>query len=273
MVVRSLHRWFHGLPVDDVAYPYSVLYKEQTTTNLTALSTLPVFLDYNSQMTGHGDRRASIWLCGKLQAMGGNIEQLWPPPEKEFLWGERERAQLEPMFDWIVKEETNGGQTHFSHPAAQGIFFPESIKDSLLKGFAVRAPQDPELATWLNQWSSLWKAYRGADLPKVLATTPEPATVVTSRVLNDHDLEDLSSGSFFPGNPQIMATNTKRPVQNGQIFGFRLTQARLPTIVEVFRGSNATGTLPRIDLLVDGCCKGALWEKVNEKWIRVNVWL
>jgi hypothetical protein len=224
-------------------------------------------------MAGHGDRDGSIWLCDKLKSMGGDVEQLWPTPEQYYVWGERERTQLVPIFDWVERKDRADRSKRPSLATAEAMTMNRSVKASLLKGFAVRTPEDSALVSWMTQWSLLWASFRGTSWSQGSFGEFVPTSVVTGRVLNARDIQALQRGSFFIGKPQLQTPDMLYSITNDQLWGFRLTQSQKPTVVEVFRSQATSGPMPNIDLVVDGCCQGALWKKVDGNWVLADVWL
>lgn len=272
IIARTKHRWFQGLAVDRVTYPMTVLEQEQTTSLLGQLAKLPVYLVYNMDLPGHGDRYESKRLCDLLAELGGDLEQHWPVPEKAYFWAERARQAFEPMFDWVVSKEVahpmDGVEREESSPSAKA----ETVKAAMLDGFSVRMPTDPVLAEWMNRWGRLWSSFRG-ERWALESPSRSARTVVSGHVLGNQDVDMIKSGDFFSGTPQEDKRSLSSVTDQDELFGFRVIPSNAPASVELLRSSNATRNLPYIDLLVDGCCRGVLWRRKDGQWVLVNLWL
>jgi hypothetical protein len=270
IVERGAHRWMKGLDIDDLSYPSVVLKAEQTNTRLSSLRQTPVLILYDADVPGHGDRVGCRILCEDLVSMGGSLDARWPEPSNDFRWGESARVEEKNLLQWVrLNKDIVSRSRNSPHLTISGDR-PDTVKTALLKGFAVDKPADAVLAHWFDQWSARWSSFRGS--PWLFSSSERVAhTIVVSCVLVSGE-DPLTRGrGFFSGEPQLPEyLQNERPVSEA-LWGFRLVPGR--QMVEVFRTVDACKDLPRVDLLVDGCCTGAVWRLTPKGWVLAQLWL
>ncbi len=137
-------------------------------------------------------------------------------------------------------------------------------------GFDVEKPEDARLLDWLSNWRQIWANFRGEpwafkSLGKANATT------IFARVLKSADSEAFRNEFFMPGERQLKTTIVIDPDKD-ELWGFRLCLDTTPISVEVFCSESAI-SLPPVELMVDGCCRGAIWKCIKGRWELAELWL
>lgn len=270
VIRRSRWRWISGLRLDDPHYPAEVLAAEQTDLSFERLRGVPLYLVYNSGMPGHGDRMGSLFLCDRMRRLGSEVEAHWPLPDAEWVWGERERALLAPAVAWA------GRHRDTIIPAGSAAAKPNrSVKGALLKGFQVVRPEDETLQLWLDWWESFRAEYRGQGQEDFAWRPPHsPKTVLRFKLLDSDEMDEIRAGRFIDGNASPEFESLRGSLQpQDQLWGFRLLPDQDPETVEVFRSSSVEDSPPKIDLILDGCCRGALWRRTDGGWSLIGCWL
>lgn len=264
IVGRYGHRWLPGLDVDGIGYPAMSLQEEQTVTRINELVSTPILLIYNRNVQGHGDLAGSKWLYNQLLSKNANIKAHWETIDQTYLWGESQRAAYAPVSKWLYL------LSHRKNNRTQTVSRQSSnhVKPALLSGFYVQPTADPILSGWFERWFELLSKYRG-DRPSI-SPLVESCCKVRGRVLDTADMESIKASSFFVGT-NCLNLGAGLTVEDG-LWGFRLCANPDGSVVEVFRTPNAQERLPNLDLIVDGCCAGAIWKQQGTQWRLVQVW-
>ncbi|MFA5263178.1 MAG: hypothetical protein WC378_05085, partial [Opitutaceae bacterium] len=272
VINRRVRSWLPGFDVDQYEFPESALAKEGTSDAVDLLKKMPILLIYDSGMAGHGAREDSVTFVELLMALGGNITSRWPKLVTEDLWGERYKARSRPWLNWIYRDEQRQGRGARQQNKLSLEKMTEvdicSVKDALLLGFNVEEPNDPVFDSWLQEWARIWTSYRGEKWTKSMP--PRPTTVFFS-LLDGESIGQLNNGKLIAGVPQMGGGDTKKFSTQNTLFGFYLVKGtnNVPA-VKVFRSERTISPLPRIDLMLDGCCRGALWQKKGSVWTLVQ---
>lgn len=272
IVQRTTYRWLPKLPQFPTGYTRAVGEREQIGPGVRGLPRVPVQLIYDIDVPGHGDREGSRALEADLRLAGYAVTAEWPEPLKAMPWGERSKAVSHKWFAWMQNQEASrnkesvGGVRRPELPAA-------TVKQALLEGFKVEGTADPHLRNWVNGWFRSMSRYRAAE-PAIRANA---ATSVALRVLGAEERKPEQLLERFTGVAQSSTMGIPvGPVitQAEALFGFRLVEAQPgANTVEVFRAGAVDTEQPNCDLLLDGCCRGALWARRGDRWTLVDFWL
>jgi hypothetical protein len=267
MIHRGRYRWFNGIDVADPQLPSNVLEAEQTDADFDRLMRLPIFLTFNIDVPGHGDRLACRKLCAQLITTNTNFEQHWPKADREFRWGERLRVPLAEAFSWLsIKSKEIA-----SKACIRVIRKRESVltvKDCLLQGFSIEKSTDKLLAQWLERWSARWFSIRGT--PSATCTSSLGSVNVTSDVLSEEDYTSIRNNLHFKGTCVYKRNSQSLKDNDKNLFGVRLLNGNT---VQIFRSADLIEIPPAIDLIVDGCVRGALWQFDGTEWHLLEAWL
>ena len=272
IVQRTTYHWLPKLPQFPTGYTRAVGEREQVGPGVRGLPRVPVQLIYDIDVPGHGDREGSRALEADLRLAGYDVAAEWPEPMKAIPWGERSKAVSGKWFAWMTAQES--ARKHTVVAAAHRLSMPAmTVKQALLEGFKVEGTTDPYLRDWAKGWSRAVARYRGAE-PAIPASA---ATSVVLRVLGVEErvperLLERFSGVAQSGPMGIPVGSLI--AQAEALFGFRLVEAQPgANTVEVFRAGTVDGDQPNCDLLLDGCCRGALWARRGDRWTLVDFWL
>jgi len=269
MIARMQYAYWGNLPIDNIAFPSSVLDDEQTDDRLAFLAQTPTMLIFNSRPGGHGDRSASKYFCKVLKAAGGDIVEQWPQAKFDFTWGERLRCEVHSAYAWAnLGIQGDDGKELESQGSRQEQ--PSNVKMALLKGFQIDAIEDPRLDAWVGQWQNEYVRYRGAKC-EIAGNGEARATSVTGKLLSIDDLTAIKEGRFIDG--KVINGGKGAIACDAEICGFRLVQDTHHARVEVFGSKAVAHALPRIDFLIQGCCKGAIWCFCDGKWALWRMYL
>lgn len=271
-VRRQYYRWTPGLEPSGGMLPDSVLELEQTNNNLERFRDLPIFVYYDNDAEGHGDRAATGKLIENVQKMGGHISSDWlNPPDPNLPWGVRSILSEEVWLEWIAKQARSAKKAEFYAKDTIAIP-PRTVKEALLRGFSVRS--DASSSYFMTQWIKIVSRYRGGNnIP--LSEDSSYTTQILLKTIDIRLKENFLKGKEMPGYPQIKDTisegNTDRKV--GILWGFRMVLDKVePPRIELL--SETDQEMPNeIDLFIDGCCQAALWEKTPTGWKLYQVWL
>jgi hypothetical protein len=272
IVQRTAYRWLPKLPQFPTGYTRAVGEREQVGPGVRGLPRVPVQLIYDIDVPGHGDREGSRALEADLKLAGYEVTAEWPEPLKAMPWGERSKAVSHKWFAWMQAQEAARSKV-----AAVVVRRPElpaaTVKQALLEGFKVEGTADPSLRNWVDGWFRAMARYRAAE-PAIRANA---ATSVALRVLGGEERKPERLLERFTGVAQSGTMGTPvGPViaQAEALFGFRLVEAQPgANTVEVLRAGAVDAELPNCDLLLDGCCRGALWARRGDRWTLVDFWL
>ena len=272
VVDRPLYRWpFKGTDQWPVLTG-SVMQPESSGNNLRALRRIPVFVLFDHDEPGHGDRPGTVALCRELTLIGGTVEEEWvDKPDHRSMWGMRAVASQSRWMQWISEQARN--PVRLADQRSKGSLNRDTVKNTLLRGFVLAPGSDPIAQAWGARWTEMLRVYRGAepDATKMPAT----ATRVEVRALSGVEFKDELKTGFGSARPQLpdseqRAADTER---YNALFGIRLT-AGSPDRVEVWCDSRGgADKLPPVDLFREGCCQAALWGLRDGRWELIQVWL
>lgn len=264
-IQRPLQHWFRGLDYDDVALPSPCIAAEGDD-NVAALRGTRIYIIFDHDVPGHGDPTRTRELCSRLTELGVQLEQHWPVPEKGMIWGERERQELLPIVYWAKADR---GPALFG--AKPEPVHALNVKDALLEGFSIdSASQLEPLESWLRSWRQRWATFRGEEWKaNDFGTAP---TTIATEIGNQSQLLQCLYASYCGGDPLIArpaALSDKTP-----LWGYRIEHpADGKNIIKIFGTSNIGSTLPKMDLIMDGSCKAAVWAMRGGIWRLEQVWL
>lgn len=277
-VHRRNHRWFPGLDVDDCPYPESVLLQEQTNILVERFKQFPIYLYYDTDLEGHGNRVDAGQFMDAYDKAGGHGTRYWlTPPDTNFVWGLRAIASFRKWMEWIALTAKKAAQHEEAKSPIQPNMVNATAKAALLNGFYVdeKDAANPVFSHWLDQWLALMTSYRG-ERPKITGNPNSTATRISPKELDAQTLAEIRSGDFCRGVAQL-SVNAKWPdsmLETTPLWGFRLVKHPSGrSTVEVLTDSAVDGPFPKSDLLVDGCCEAALWGRIEGKWTLLQVWL
>jgi hypothetical protein len=259
----------------DTLFPPDVLKSEETDNDITHFKKVPVILIYDTEMFGHGDRERSHEFESKLKSLGADIESYWPTPWVSMPWGERDNTIMKKWLGWINNKASTNAINHQPDHASKTIKPLASVKEALLQGFQIEPTNDAFFSQWQAGWELALATYRGAG--RSLLTGNDVRTSVTFRVLSNAETSYDRIKEMMPGNPVLEKHELSEvEVERSSIlFGFRLvaSPAWNASGVELIRSDFSNITPPSMDLLLDGCCRGALWKYDRNTWVLVDVWL
>ncbi len=276
IVSRTVLRWLPKVPQFPTGFSREAGKREQVGPAVAGLPHLPVQLIFDIDSPGHGDREGSRVLVEDLLAAGFDVTANWPQPYKNMIWGERAKSVAGDWFEWILRQEAKRAAA-VDHGAARRRELAarpaETVKEALLEGFALQGATDPRLRDWAEGWQVAYSRYRGA----APSGGGRAATAVGLRPLTAAEAEPGRLLPAMPGVSQLGRSGVALGpmVQQAEaLFGYALRVAAPgDNRVEVFRAGAPEGDLPQLDLMLDGCCRAALWARRDGRWSLVDFWL
>lgn len=272
VVSRDAHSSLNGVPADIFDWPVDVVREEQIAVDPAKFGRTPFYLYVNMDIPGHGDLAASKEFEQRLKRSGSEIESGWPVPEKEFLWGERAQREYLHLFQWIARRAS--ATPPLPEHAVEPNFAPargSTVKSALLRGFAVQRAKDSATTRWLENWAGVWAQFRGERWRYDEGETKVP-TLVNSAVLSPSAIKALVE---MPGGNRVEAVlqpEWKDIPADAELWGVALLPREGGEAVQVFRSPPARLALPRVELLVDGNFRTALWHRRFGDWTLVGLW-
>jgi hypothetical protein len=262
-----------GTAADGGPFPDSVLFQEQTNIGLDRYAKTPVFLYYDSDVEGHGSRPDSLALLNGIRKAGGSIESDWlNPPDQHTQWGVREVSSIEKWMAWISAQSANRSTLQKARPninANAGEV--TTVKEAILGGFSIES--SAKNSAFIKQWASLLSSYRGEE-PH--ASSSANCTKIVERGIDDQLMAEILSGKLSAGAPQLpLKTLREADIDRSTtLWGFRMLDSPAQgKIVEILTNAPEELSPPKIDLLVEGCCRAAVWKRSEHRWVLFQVWL
>jgi hypothetical protein len=271
VVSRRTHRWLPDMNLLDVTYPSLCLADEQVDDRLSRYKDVPIFTIFDHDSPGHGDRPAVAKFMEGVSSHNALTSSVWvQPPEPELPWGLRIIASSRTWMQWI-KDCSVGDSFNLASNSPRPI---RTVKDALLEGFWISsvARNDPVNSDWLRFWSNLLERYRGA--PPILERRPG-GTEIQFRRFDPASIEAVVAGTWGGSVPLIKTKGGSNPDGGGNSFrwGFRLIKkTNGENTVEILSDTGGPSEFPHIDILVDGCCSGAVWKFTHAEWTLEQVW-
>lgn len=271
MVMRRWYKWPGREDSRTEPYLGRVMWDESVANNFGALNGLNVFMLFDQNEIGHGDRDGARRACEQFRGVGANLHEEWiADPDNRMLWGMRASASEKLWLSWIRECSTSDA----GQPAGDVARPPNNhtIKSSLLDGFEIPDSQDLRSELAVSKLRSTLQFYRGRmPIPKESDASRKQLVV--------HTLKSLEIVRRFW---------EEKPIADRQLNLLRSlpsTLARYEKFVacEVSESDSGPVTVyidqnvndsdfPEIDLLLDGVGRSVLWGLREGKWEMAELW-
>lgn len=256
---RATYRWPAAEPAQVEAMPVEA-WRTSRPADLTLLKDIPMFLRFDIDVPGHGDRLETREFVRDLRSAGGSIEERWlSDPDPVMEWGMRgTEAQREWML-WMRRQNPLNPARAVPHEGT------ESVQELLLKGFQVKTDGSSLADAWADKWHAMLSTYRG-DFPS--ASAFDPKVLVTITQVGVASLPVLIRTAL--GQTLLSPATTAAAISSCE--GWMMIGMSGNSIAVHLSDNLAANDSPPIDILKEGCARGVLWIKRGQRWLVVQVW-
>ena len=252
---RSYKIWNPGLPITD-HYNNRPHHVNTIPQIAAALRNIPLFIQWDLQLAGHGDREGTRELCELMKKQGSEITSLWPEPKDYAIYGESYRQESENWLSWILQKKSKNHGTFVTKTSIDNLIVQKNVKSELLKGFEIELPHNSNAIQYLEFWNSVAHFYRGHSWENVNAS---------DRPIPKKTLVKFRSASAETCNEAFALSADAIPQTSDALWGFKLVQESDSRVtIEIL--STSPTIFPRIDILLSGECQGELWMHSKDSW-------
>jgi hypothetical protein len=266
------HKCVNGLDIDPSDFPSIFSVKKEFGIEQIKSAGIPLFVLEDIDVEGHGDREGTAELIRALQSGNLPVEVLWRDhPDNCLLWGARSRPAEIAWMQWIANQSRFPLPREKSGEEPPEASKPRTVTEALLRGFLLDVGGQTEVAANLRRWGDAYKTYRGSNLP-----WGDPKAANTSQtIVSTEEIADLQRFlSIVEGTPKLNLQAMNAAIHRGSpVWGFRLTSSDKGknAAVKIFF-TNGQYHPPKVDLMIDGCCRAAAWYFDGVVWSPLQAW-
>jgi len=192
---------------------------------------------------GHGELAKLPNFLALASQRGASVTDFGVTHVEGYLWGERMNQRLVKLFGWVRQPGSTVQEARYE-PKPPSAAEPESVEDALLSGFTLAENADSEIErSWFSWWSAQYARWRGTPI-----SAGKPRRLPYSLVLSEISDDELRS--------RFSVAAGVEPEKWVAVFLDREKKR-----VVVARNPAAKGPFPKVDIMLDGHFREALWRQ------------